>query len=55
MGRKKCEVKVRCGECRKVIFLTDGRPLSSKKKVKCPHCGYQNQVAVKKNGKIRIY
>jgi DNA-directed RNA polymerase subunit RPC12/RpoP len=55
MSKKRCEVKVRCRECKKVIFLTDGCPLSSKNKIECPHCGHQNQVKMKKNGKIRIY
>ena len=56
MSKKKCEAKVRCRnrKCKKVIFLTDGHPLSSKRKIDCPHCGYENQVEMKKNGKIRI-
>ena len=55
MGKKKCEAKVVCRGCGKVIFLTDGKPLCKKKKVKCPHCEAKNKVIVGKNGRIKLY
>ena len=47
-------IKCQSSHCGKVIYLSDGKPLSKKDKVVCPHCGYQNRVVVKKNGKIKI-
>jgi len=40
--------------CGKVIPLKDGGQLSSKNKLVCPHCGYENQLTRKKNGKFKM-
>ncbi len=53
----KFRVKLRCkGDgCGKVIPLRDGGQLSSKTKLRCGHCGYENQLERKRNGKFRMY
>ncbi len=47
-------IKSRCGGCGKPMHLSDGKRIKPGKKMPCPHCGHENTVGMKKNGKIRI-
>jgi len=46
-------MKLECQGCQKRLIFKDGS-LNKKRMIKCPHCGFENTVKKRKNGRIIV-
>ena len=47
--------RIKCGNCQRTVIIREGGFTKKTNKTKiCPHCGYENSILKKKNGKILV-